>query len=274
MKTSSFFRTAAIGAVLMLAAAQGRSQGLPDKQPALLNIVIERVKTGRADDHARNEAQWVAANEKANLPAPYLALSSITGPNEVWYIVPAESHAEMGKQQEAQDSNPVLSTEIARLIRADAEFIEDTRNVHFAARPDLSYGEFPNMAKARFFEIETFQVRIGHEEAFEQAVKAYAAARKKAGVKSGYRAYQSIAGVPMGTYIAISSYETFGQLDQNIPDHTATMRALSAEEKDQVAKAFKDGVLRDEANRFKVDPKQSYVSKETRAVDPAFWNGK
>ena len=33
-----------------------------------------------------------------------------------------------------------------------------------------------------------------------------------------------------------------------------------------------DALLNGETNRFRLDPGQSYVSAETRATDPAFWN--
>ncbi|MEX2156773.1 MAG: hypothetical protein WD773_08035 [Gemmatimonadales bacterium] len=36
-------------------------------------------------------------------------------------------------------------------------------------------------------------------------------------------------------------------------------------------KFSRDGLLNSETNRFRLDPKQSYVSAETRATDPAFW---
>ena len=33
-----------------------------------------------------------------------------------------------------------------------------------------------------------------------------------------------------------------------------------------------EGALELEANRFRVDPQQSYVSQETKAKAPDFWN--
>ncbi len=266
-------RLLALG-LLACCAASSVAQGLPKKQPSLLNIVRERIKTGRADDHARNETEWVAANEKAKFPAHYLALSSMTGPNEVWYMIPAESHAEMAKQMEAERSNSTLSAEVARLTRADAEFIEDTRNIHAAARPELSYGDFPDISKARFFEIGLLQVRPGFAPQVEAVAKAYAAARKKAGAKTGYRVYSIIAGLPMPTYLIVTSFDNFGQIDNAFQDHLAAVAAMSDDEKAQFQKAWADGVILDENNRFRLDPKQSYVGQEVRASDPAFWNAK
>ena len=69
------------------------AQTLPTAQPSMLNIVREEVKVGRAADHAKIEAGWPAAYEKAKSPNYYLAMVSMTGPAEAWYITPFESHA-------------------------------------------------------------------------------------------------------------------------------------------------------------------------------------
>jgi hypothetical protein len=99
-------------------------------------------------------------------------------------------------------------------------------------------------------------------------------ARKKAGVKGAYRVYSVIAGMPGPTYLIFSSLENFGEFDQGLPDHLATLKAMSEEDRAQMQKAWADGVILDESNRYRVEPKQSYVSKETRARDPEFWSPK
>ncbi|MCI0535901.1 MAG: hypothetical protein L0Z50_11815 [Verrucomicrobiales bacterium] len=272
MKTRTYLLIGSLSVIAFLNVPQSAAQELPTKQPGLLHILRERVKVGRADDHTRSEAEWVAAYEKAKYPYGYLAVSSMTGPSEVWYIVPSDSHAEMGKIFEEEQKNPTLASDIARLTRADAEFIESVQALHAAARPELSYGDYPDIAKARFFEIGILRVRPGHAAEVEKAAKAYVAARKKAGVKGAYRVYSVIAGMPSPTYLIFSSVESFGDLDQAHPDHLDSMKAMSEEDRAQLEKAWADGVILDETNRYRVEPKQSYVSKETRARDPKFWS--
>jgi hypothetical protein len=46
---------------------------------------------------------------------------------------------------------------------------------------------------------------------------------------------------------------------------------VNAEEGAALEKFSKEGLLNVETNRFRLDPVQSYVSKEVRASDPAFW---
>lgn len=67
------------------------AQTLPTSQPNMITIVREEVKVGRAADHAKIEAGWPAAYEKAKSPDFYLALVCMTGPPEAWYVTPYES---------------------------------------------------------------------------------------------------------------------------------------------------------------------------------------
>lgn len=49
------------------------------------------------------------------------------------------------------------------------------------------------------------------------------------------------------------------------------MKGASLEEGTALQKLMLEGVVNVETQRFRVDPMQSYVPKETRAEDPAFW---
>ena len=59
-----------------------QTPALPTSQPPLVTIVREEVKVGRVAEHARIEAGWPAAYARAKSPDYYLAMVSVTGPNE------------------------------------------------------------------------------------------------------------------------------------------------------------------------------------------------
>src|SRR5512134_796453 len=96
-------------------AATALAQGVPTTQPKFVHIFREQVKPGRAAEHARWEAGWPAAFEKARSPFNYIALQSITGPPEVWYVSPLGSHAAYGEMIAAEEKDPVLAAELQRL---------------------------------------------------------------------------------------------------------------------------------------------------------------
>lgn len=261
-------------ALSVASAGAAFAQGLPTTQPKFVHIVHERVKVGRAADHAKFEAGWPAAYAKAKFPYHYLALVAVTGSPETWYVTPLDSQAAFGDLQKREDEDPVLGPELERLARGDAEFLSDYRVTQAIARPDLSHGDFPDLAKARFWEITRFQVRPGHEAAFAAVAKAYAGAAGRASVKARWRVYEVMAGAPSPTYLVFSSLESYGEFDQAIEDGVALMKSFSAEDAIALDKFSTEGLVSAETNRFRLDASQSYVANELRAKDPAFWGPK
>jgi hypothetical protein len=251
--------------------ATALAQGLPTTQPKFLHIYREQVKAGRSADHSRWEAGWPAAFEKAKFPDSYIALESVTGPTEVWYLSPYASQAAYGESMARQNADAVLSAETERLARGDAEFVGEMNAIQAVARPELSHGTFPDLSKMRFWEIETFRVKPGHDEEFATAVKAYAAATGRSAPNASWRTYQVVAGAPGGTYLFISSVASFGDFDKARDEGEATWKGLTYDERSTLQKFFADGTLTSLSNRFRLDPRQSYVPAETRQKDPAFW---
>lgn len=269
-------RFSGISVVALLVASAGTAfaQGLPTSQPAIITIVREDVKLGRAADHARFEAGWPAAFEKAKSPDYYLAFVSMTGPNEAWYVTSYASHTAIGEGMKREAADPVLSAELERLSRGDAEFLNNVRVMQAVGRRDLSMGAFPDLAKARFFELTWFRVRPGHEAEFEAAAKAYGTAAQRSAATTSYRVYEIIAGVPGPTYLVFGSVQSYGEFDQMMAAGQATMRGATPAEMAALQKLSTDGLINSETQRFRVDPGQSYVAAETRAADPEFWTPK
>jgi hypothetical protein len=257
-------------AVFAAGAAVGFAQDLPTSQPKLLNIARESVKVGRGADHAKFEAGWPAAYEKAKSPYYYLAMSSITGPREVWYVSPFPSHAAFGDSQKREGEQP-LAAELERLTRGDAEFLNDSRTMQAAARPDLSHGAYPDLAKMRVWEISIFRIKPGHMGDFVTATNVYKAAATRSAPHARWRAYEAMAGAPGGTFVMFSSYASFADLDQAAAENEALWKNITPEEGATLQKFLAEGVISTESNRFQLDGVQSYVAKATRESDLAFW---
>jgi hypothetical protein len=256
---------------MLLGTTSVAAQQLSTSQPNLLRIVREEVKPGRAAEHAKIEAGWPAAYEKAKSTDYYLALVSMTGSPEAWYITPYASHAAIGEVMKRESADPVLTAELARLSRADSEMLTGIRTMEASARQDLSYGAYPDIGRQRFFEMSWFRVRPGHEAGFEAAAKAYGGAAKRAGATSAFRVYEIIAGGLAPTYLIISSVAEYAEFDRIMADGQKTMKGFTADEGMMLQKFMAEGVISTETQRFRVDPGQSYVPRETRQQDPAFW---
>jgi hypothetical protein len=248
------------------------SQGIPTTQPNLLTITREEVKVGHNAAHAAHEVGWPAAYAKAKSQYYYFAMTSMTGPNEAWYVSPYASHATYAESMKMESDNATLSAELARLGRVDAEHINSVRTVHAAARADLSYGTYPDMALARFWEITTFRVRPGHEAGFADAAKAYVAAAKRATPNASWRTYEVLAGMPGPTFFVFGSVTSFAGFDQVMQENMAMGKAFTPDELATLQKFASTGMMSAETQRFRLDAGQSYVDAATKAKDPAFWS--
>lgn len=247
------------------------AQGMPTTQPKFLHIFREQVKAGRGADHAKWEAGWPAAFEKAKGAYNYIALASVTGPNEVLYVMPLASQGAFGEVLAAEAANPALSAELERLGRGDAEYVSDQTAMEAVARPDLSHGEYPDMATMRFWEITTFRVKPGHGEDFAKTAKAYAAAAARSAPSARWRTYEVVAGAPGGTYLVFASVGSFADFDKAMAEDEALFKGLSFDERTTFQKYDAEAAISAVTNRYRLDPVQSYVPAETRQKDPAFW---
>lgn len=273
-KTHKALLSLAVLAVVSSVSAVAFAQAPPTTQPKFLNIFREQVKPGRAAEHAQWESGWPAATEKAKSPYSYLALAAMTGPLEVWYVTSYASQAAFGESMAWDDAQPGLTAEYDRLSKGDAEFLADANGLQAVATPELSHGAFPDIGKMRFWEITTFRIRPGHEDAWIAATNAYKAAAARSAPAASWRTYRVVGGAPDGTYLVFSSVASFGEFDKMMAEGEATMRGATAEEMAVLGKFMKDSVINVSTNRYRLDPKQSFVDAATKAKDPAFWNPK
>ena len=256
--------------VLIASATAAFAQTLPTSQPNFLMIYREEVKVGHVADHAKVEAGWPAAYDKAKDPYNYIALVSLTGKNEAWFVTPFDSQAAIGDSMKREDS-PALATSLERLGRADADEVSSVQGILARARKDLSHGPYPDTAKQRFYSISIFRVKAGHEGDFEAAAKAFGSATDRAGVEHNYDVYQVVAGMPNPTYLIFASTTDYSGFDQYMADGDAVMKAATSDERNALMKVSADGLINTENVRFRLDPVMSYVPQSVRLEDPAFW---
>ena len=255
-------------------AATALAQGMPTTQPKFMHIFREQLKPGTAGEHAKWEAGWPAAFEKAKSPYHYIALQSITGPPEVWYVSPLGNQAAYAEMMAAEQKDPALAAEVERLAKGDGQFLSEQTALQAVAMPELSFGAFPAVGKMRYYEITTFRVRPGHYEAWVAGTKAYMAASARSAPNASWRTYSVVAGAPGDTYLVFSSVGSFAEFDKMMTEGEATWKGMTAEESATLGRFMKESVMSVGTNRYRLDPGQSYVNAETKAQDPAFWSPK
>jgi hypothetical protein len=247
----------------------------PPPTPRVLFIFREDVKAARTGDHERHEVGYVRALQKANWPTLSLALSSIAGANDAWFISGYESYAAMEKDQQAMRKNEALMREFNRLDTADAEFRTNQRGIIATLREDLSHQVPVVIPQMRYFQINTLRVRPGHEEEWFEARRILVEALKKAKVDTPSTVFQVAAGMPNGTFMVITPRKSLAEMDPN-PDRARAVReALGDDGVKKRQKLISDSVIISETSIYAFSPGMSYVTKEfARAGGEDFWHPK
>jgi hypothetical protein len=168
--------------------------------PKVLRIFREDVKEGKGPAHEKVEARWAQTMARFKYPANTLALTSLTGTSQAWFLEGHDSFAGIG-EAEAFSSKPAYRSEIDALDAQDAEVRSSSRQWIAVFRNDLSYRIGPmleSLPKARYVNVLIFRVHQGRDQEFVDLAKTAVAALGKSGSDQPVAVYQVFSGAPSG----------------------------------------------------------------------------
>lgn len=271
MKKPLILAVAALAASAVATLAQ--TPAAPGSPAKMIRIFREQLKPGKAAAHERFEAGYVQAFSRAGAKTHYVAMSSITGAPEAWYIEGHDSFEALGAVDKEVEGNAALTAELESLAARDADFLNTSQTIIARYRADLSYRASPtNLNQSRFMWVFRETVKAGYGNDYEEAGKMDVAAYEKAGIKDErWAAYQVIAGLPSGTYLYFGPLVSLKEGDV---DNTKIYRETASEDhRARVRQINRDAIVpgSGQSTIFGMSPKMSYVSKEFAAADPDYW---
>lgn len=242
--------------------------------PKVLQIYREEVKPGRASAHEAVETGWPRAFARANWPTHYLAMTSLTGPSEAWFMTGYDSFAAWEADSRAIDKNPGLKKELDQLEAKDGELRSGGRSVVASLREDLSNQPNVDMPKMRYFRVITIRVKPGHEAQFPDVVKILKAGYEKANLTLHWAIYQISSGMATPTFLVFIPMKSLDEVDAAASRSKTLQEAEGEENVKKLQTIAADAYVSVESNIFAFNPKMSYPSKEWAAGDPEFWKPK
>jgi len=250
-------------------AAQEPAVGSP---PKVLQIFVESVKPGKGAAHAKLEAGWPAAFRKAKWPTHYLAMTSMTGPSEAWFLSGYDTFDSWEADGKHMDRTPALQQEVNRLGQQDGELLTGTKGIVAVYREDLSYRPNIKLGEMRYFTVTTFTVRPGYDSAFADIRKLVQAGHDKTKMDEHWAMFQVISGMPGSTYLLFLPMKTLKEADVGQEIHGKPyLDALGEVGRRQIREFAQAGYATVESNLFAFSPKMSYPSEEWASSDPAYW---
>ena len=261
-----------IAALFGIGAVLGYAQ---ETKPApVLNILRETIKEGRGAAHEKVESEFAATFRRANFPGRYVALATMSGGNEVWFVEPMPSFAVNEEYEKAEDKEP-LKSGLAMMDSRDGELRAASRTMWAVFRPDLSYrADKFNPAKTRYVMVGTFRVRLGRDADFEAGAKTYIGAFAKANIDECTLAYQIVAGAPSDTYLFFTMMDSMKFLDGMPARGQAIMQAMGADNFAKFMRSSGDIFVSIDDTLLEVKPGMSYPPQNFIDTDAAFWKPK
>lgn len=245
------------------------------KPPKILTITREFVKPGKAGNaHDKTESAYVAAMAGAKWPTHYLALDSISGKPRSLFLTGYESFEAWEKDVTAEMKNASLSAALDRVNEADGALLESTETNAFMFREDQSYNAPVDVPHMRYFEIESFKIRPGHEKEWDDAVKLVKEAYAKGLPESHWAMYQKVYGVAGNDYLVIVPMKSASEIDANFANSPKFVAAMGADGMKKLSELSAAAIEEQGTNLFVFSPTKSYVDESWIKADPDFWKPK
>jgi hypothetical protein len=251
------------------ALAQGAAAGAP---PSMVVIYREEVRPGKAAAHAANEAAWAAAFTKADAPIRWLAMTTVAGPNEAWFLSAQESWEALQKQEDTMNASAALTADQDRFSSQDGEYLSRTSSLVAAYRPNISYQSGVKLPEMRYMMVDVVRVKPGHIREFVESWRGIIAAHEKAKMDEHWAVYQVVAGDRDGTFLFMYPMKSLTEMDKAGPMHSDGAYRDAVGEGGRVRQNEVTIAAVESSQRlvFRMDPKMSLLTKAWTDADP-FW---
>jgi len=255
-----------------LAAAQEEAGHKP---PKVLVITREFVKPGKGGaTHEKAESLYVQAMTRAKSPVHYIGMEGVSGRARALFFAGYESFDAWQTSEEAEQKDEALSAGLAHADAVDGELLEGIDHTVWYLDEEGSYNTSVDLPHMRYFEIERFTLRQGHEREWTDVVKLVKAAYAKALPEMHWAMYASVYGIASPAYLVIVPMKSGADIDKAFANNPKFAAAMGEDGMKKLSALSAAAIESSETNLFAINPKMSYVGEDMVKADPEFWRPK
>jgi hypothetical protein len=260
-------------ATASIAVAQDKP-GVMHAPPPVLTITREFIKPGKSGAvHERTESAFVKAMTAGKSDQHYLALNSMSGKPRALFFSGYASFGDWEKQNMADMKNSTLSAELDRAAMADGELLDAYDQSAWVYREDQSLNQTGNLVGIRYMELEVFQIKPGHEEEWNEAVKIVKDAYAKL-PDAHWAMYQNVFGREAPAFLVITPRKSASEIDRDFANGKQFVDAMGPDGLKRLNELTVSAIASTERNLFMISPKMSYMGEDLAKADPEFWGQK
>jgi hypothetical protein len=250
-----------------------RSAGSP---PQYLNVVHERLKPGREGSYDGLLGGIRDRYERFKIPAYWIELKSITGPDEMAALNFFDSFAEMQKAVDGIGAGVSAHPELARMQdQLLEENVSSVTNL-IAERVDTlgSRAGTIDFTKMHLLHVTVFNIHPGHEAEFAEAAKSVVGAYEKVQGSPAWVIYAVNAGASAPCYIMLTALTSLKDEDAAAARRAPAMEAAGAAVQQRLQEIARSAYASIETNIYFVNPQLSHMPKDFTALGPDYWTPK
>ncbi|MGA7623682.1 MAG: hypothetical protein WB630_12650 [Candidatus Acidiferrales bacterium] len=255
--------------IAIVTPAQEKAGAMPP--PKVLVINREVLKPGKSGlTHEKSESAFVKAMTAANSPNHYIALDSLTGKSRSLFLAGYSSFGDWEKGQLADMKNANLMAALDGAGVADGELLESYETGVYVLREDQSYNQNGGIAHDRYFDIEVFQIKPGHDADWDTIVKMVKPALAKINPDDHWAMYErAYGGEP--AFVVMRPMRSASEIDLGFANDPKFAAAMGEEGMKKLAELSAATIAASETNLFAINPHMSYVGTDMINADPDFW---
>ncbi len=236
---------------------------LAQTPPKILQIYQEQLRLGAAARYEQIEIGASRTCSDRRCPNPYLAIRSVTGMDEVWFLNGYDGFLNMERVWGQYAENATLVADLNRVAEMKADLVFQPRTIVARYREDLSHESGTLFTRMHYVAIETFNIRPGSASDFEQVRLASKSIHEVNKSLEGHLVYEVISGTAAGTYYILTPMLSVQELE--------TARLRGRERDPKLLDLLRNSVVSSESALYAVSPSMSFPAQEWIGADPDFW---
>jgi len=278
MRLARWLPVASLALLFFTKAASAQDEAPPNVAgvpPKILLLVRQEFEPGRAADRRKLEVSMARACEKLNVPNPWIALESLTGPTEALSFDAFDSFEQMDAAVTGWGEIYGAHPDLSRMQDEIKSLLTNERTIIAVRRDDLgSRWQSIDLSKARFLRVLEIRVNPGHESEFVESSRTIGGDYEKFKGDVPWVVYQVNSGIPAPAFFVFVPMRALKQNDELL-DWRRTLREAEGDEAAQrLEQIARDAFAFSETNLYAVSPEMSHVSAEFAEGDPNFWSPK
>ena len=261
---SSIFVAAAV-----VAAAQDTT---PPPPPKVLVIQREYLKPGKSGAiHVKSEAAFIKAATDAKWPTHYVAMDSMSGPTRALFMFAYDSFEAYGKDQEATAANGKFAAAIDAASLADGELLTRYDSNTLVYHPEMSQHAAIEVPHQRYWELQVFNIKAGHEKEWQDLVKIYVDGFKDV-PDTHWATYESVYGENNGgEWVVITPMRSLNEVDKGMDAGKTFFEHLGEYGAQHTGELAAHCIESSQKNLFVVNAKESYVDPSWATTAPEIY---